>query len=484
MAIIPEIHGYSEQKPFRFWVQHVLPLVYEDSLSYYELLCKVVNYINSLIEDNQHMIEDIEALRTALVELKQYVDDYMDNLNYRAVIIARLNEMAEDGTLSRLMAPFLTDAARSDPLYNIMLSQQARIGCLGDSLTYGADFTGDNTGQQAADNYPTVLQNRIVTLAANSIVHNYGRSGYPSADWSVQYASALADFCNICIFMFGANDLRLGYGLDEIVGNAQDFIRTCKSDNIVPIVCSTPPYMSSGQPDRYANGQLIADALKNVCAQEGARYVPVYEELQTFFQSGGYNTIKLLWPDGVHFSTYRPLADIICAHAFPMLLADNHGAILNACRNGGLTTENTTIITAEQAISPNGLLMSLHSNSVWRLNFYSNKPFYFNFLCAEYAGSAEVNWRLTGPVQSDAIPWGVSTGQVGYTIDHYRAGHSTMDAICRNRFFPERAAFAPGFYTVSMYSLTRGDAPDAYTPSLALSAIEIVPVDPILVVAE
>lgn len=37
-------------KPFRAWCQHVLPLVYDDSLSYMELLNKVIVYINSFGE--------------------------------------------------------------------------------------------------------------------------------------------------------------------------------------------------------------------------------------------------------------------------------------------------------------------------------------------------------------------------------------------------------------------------------------------------
>ncbi len=36
---------------FRFWCQKVLPLIYDDSLSYYELLAKVVVYLNNVIED-------------------------------------------------------------------------------------------------------------------------------------------------------------------------------------------------------------------------------------------------------------------------------------------------------------------------------------------------------------------------------------------------------------------------------------------------
>lgn len=37
-------------KPLHYWVQHVLPLVYDDSLSYMELLARVVAKLNEVIE--------------------------------------------------------------------------------------------------------------------------------------------------------------------------------------------------------------------------------------------------------------------------------------------------------------------------------------------------------------------------------------------------------------------------------------------------
>lgn len=36
-------------KPMKFWCQKVLPLVYDDSLSYYEQVCKVSGKVNELI---------------------------------------------------------------------------------------------------------------------------------------------------------------------------------------------------------------------------------------------------------------------------------------------------------------------------------------------------------------------------------------------------------------------------------------------------
>lgn len=52
------LREYSFGKPFRFWCQKVLPLVYDDSLSYYELLCKVVDYLNRTREDLSYFISN------------------------------------------------------------------------------------------------------------------------------------------------------------------------------------------------------------------------------------------------------------------------------------------------------------------------------------------------------------------------------------------------------------------------------------------
>jgi hypothetical protein len=60
-------------KPFRFWCQKVLPLVYDDSLSYYETLCRVVDKLNEVIEHSgtAYVDEQIEALRKELIDLIQ-----------------------------------------------------------------------------------------------------------------------------------------------------------------------------------------------------------------------------------------------------------------------------------------------------------------------------------------------------------------------------------------------------------------------------
>lgn len=87
---------YNDLKPFRFWCQKILPLVYDDELSYYELLCKVVDYLNKTMED-------VTYLHDEFVKLKDFVDNYFKNLDVQDEVNKKLDEMAEDGTLTALL---------------------------------------------------------------------------------------------------------------------------------------------------------------------------------------------------------------------------------------------------------------------------------------------------------------------------------------------------------------------------------------------
>ena len=71
----------NDLRPFRFWCQKVLPLVYDDSLSYYELLCKVVDYLNKTMENVNSLSENFDELQSAFNTLKKYVEEYFENLN-------------------------------------------------------------------------------------------------------------------------------------------------------------------------------------------------------------------------------------------------------------------------------------------------------------------------------------------------------------------------------------------------------------------
>ena len=61
---------------FKFWCYKVLPLVYDDSLSYYEVLCKVVDYINKLIEQDKIFGNELVKLKEDLTTVQNWIDNY------------------------------------------------------------------------------------------------------------------------------------------------------------------------------------------------------------------------------------------------------------------------------------------------------------------------------------------------------------------------------------------------------------------------
>lgn len=57
-----------------YWCYKVLPLVYDGSLSYYEVLCKIVRYINGLIEDMKASGEQISEMKEEVAILQREVE--------------------------------------------------------------------------------------------------------------------------------------------------------------------------------------------------------------------------------------------------------------------------------------------------------------------------------------------------------------------------------------------------------------------------
>ena len=94
-------------KPFRFWVQTALPLVYDDSLSYYELLCKVIDYINNFINTENQFAETIEEYTAKVDQIQQYVDGYFESSDFQQLVDDALDKMAEDGDFDTIITTIL-----------------------------------------------------------------------------------------------------------------------------------------------------------------------------------------------------------------------------------------------------------------------------------------------------------------------------------------------------------------------------------------
>ena len=96
---------YHNQSKLRFWCQMVLPLVYDDSLSYMELLNKVVSYLNNCIQDVGNCETNIESLLEAFVNLQDYVNEITEDIS--PLIEEKIDEMIESGEFGEILADAL-----------------------------------------------------------------------------------------------------------------------------------------------------------------------------------------------------------------------------------------------------------------------------------------------------------------------------------------------------------------------------------------
>lgn len=102
----------EKQKPVPPFVQFccaAVPMVFDDSLSYYEALCAMWKYLDEtvkVINNNALVTEDYIA---KVEELHEYVEHYFDNLDVQQEINNKLDAMVEDGTLTSIIGYYVDD---------------------------------------------------------------------------------------------------------------------------------------------------------------------------------------------------------------------------------------------------------------------------------------------------------------------------------------------------------------------------------------
>lgn len=92
---------YKPLPPFKWFVLQNFPFIDEDfdAMTNYEVLCKVVEYLNKTIDAVNSMGEEVNALQ-----------EWFDNLDVQDEVDKKLDEMAESGELASVIAEFLNSA--------------------------------------------------------------------------------------------------------------------------------------------------------------------------------------------------------------------------------------------------------------------------------------------------------------------------------------------------------------------------------------
>lgn len=108
-----ENKNYKILTPFKGWVLQNFPFIEADfdALTNYDLICKITEYLNNIIY-NQNEVQDLsEELVKGYNDLLDYVNNYFDNLDVQEEINNKLDQMAQDGSLTNLIKNYV------DPIY-------------------------------------------------------------------------------------------------------------------------------------------------------------------------------------------------------------------------------------------------------------------------------------------------------------------------------------------------------------------------------
>jgi hypothetical protein len=164
--------------PFVRFCAASVPMVFDNSLSYYECLCALTKKLQEIVDVVNVNAEQLQGLQDSFNELKAYVDNYFDNLDVQAEINAKLDEMAEGGQLAAIIAQFLAAAPvfGYDTISDMSNATNLANGCIARVLGNTTASAGDGAyykvrtkeqGETADGFYKVAIGN---TLIADRII--------------------------------------------------------------------------------------------------------------------------------------------------------------------------------------------------------------------------------------------------------------------------------------------------------------------------
>lgn len=100
---------YKNLTPFKWFVLENFPFIEADfdALTEWQLFCKLGKEINKIINSENTLGTQMENVTNAFIELQNYVNNYFDNLDVQDEINNKLNQMAESGELTEIIAQYL-----------------------------------------------------------------------------------------------------------------------------------------------------------------------------------------------------------------------------------------------------------------------------------------------------------------------------------------------------------------------------------------
>lgn len=168
--IVPSMQPTSTVADFKFWCQKVLPLVYDDSLSYYEVLNKMVVYLNQVIDNINADIDNVAELEDDFLLLQQYVNNFFDDIDQLVTYTERAEAAQTAAATSAINAASSASNAASSASNAASSSGSAATSALSAMDAKDAAVAAKTAAEAALANAQTAATNAAAsaTAAGNS----------------------------------------------------------------------------------------------------------------------------------------------------------------------------------------------------------------------------------------------------------------------------------------------------------------------------
>lgn len=106
-------NNYTDMKnltPFKLCVLQNFPFIEADfdAVTNYQLLCKVVEYLNKIIDNNNKQNDNINQLEQNFITLYDYVNNYFSNLDVQEEINKKIDELITTGVFNSFLSGIYT----------------------------------------------------------------------------------------------------------------------------------------------------------------------------------------------------------------------------------------------------------------------------------------------------------------------------------------------------------------------------------------
>lgn len=190
---------------FTNYIYKAIPLAFDESMSYYEMLCGLLDYLkNNVIPTLNNNADAIIEIQKLYTELKSYVDNYFTNLDVQKEINNKLDKMAQDGSLYKIIEKFVKPAldVQNENINNFKTQVNNTIDSLNTKINQATSITPLVV---SSINEMTNPQ-RIYVLSSNGNWYYYDKTNH----WSIggQYQSSSIERNSIDITKLNIKSLK------------------------------------------------------------------------------------------------------------------------------------------------------------------------------------------------------------------------------------------------------------------------------------